>query len=191
MYKKCSSCKEEKLFSEFNKNKNRADGYHIQCKLCRKHYRKANQHRISKYGKNYYESNKDAITERTQSYYETNKNKIADRHKIYQEINKVVLNVYYKNYREVYKDKRAALQSKRRAIKLNASPNWLTRQDLEQIAELYEIAKAFKLYTGQEYHVDHIVPLQGENVCGLHVPWNLQVIPAKENLSKSNKLLDN
>lgn len=69
-------------------------------------------------------------------------------------------------------------------------PSWLTKEDFVQIRELYICAQMFKLYTGQEYHVDHIVPLQGENVCGLHVPWNLQVILAKENLSKSNTLID-
>jgi hypothetical protein len=73
-------------------------------------------------------------------------------------------------------------------MKSRAVPKWLTEDEYQQIKDFYEIARMFKLFTGQDYHVDHIVPLQGKNVCGLHVPWNLQVIPARENLSKSNKL---
>jgi hypothetical protein len=68
--------------------------------------------------------------------------------------------------------------AKYRAAKLSAIAPWA---DLDKIAEIYNNCP-------EGYHVDHIFPLQGENSCGLHVENNLQYLPAKDNLSKSNKL---
>ena len=77
----------------------------------------------------------------------------------------------------------------RRRKHRNATPPWLSRKQKSEIRQLYQIAMTMTQTTGEQYVVDHIIPLQGETVCGLHVPWNLRVITQEENLKKSNKLL--
>jgi 5-methylcytosine-specific restriction endonuclease McrA len=68
---------------------------------------------------------------------------------------------------------------------MSATPPWISQRDLLPI---YQEAARLTAETGVLHHVDHIVPLRGENVSGLHVPWNLQAIPAIENLKKGNRL---
>ena len=84
-------------------------------------------------------------------------------------------------------EKRHADVAKRRAIKLKRTPVWLDVTQKAEIDFTYQFCSALRLI-GMDYHVDHIVPLQGKEVSGLHVPWNLQVIHAKDNLRKANHL---
>lgn len=74
----------------------------------------------------------------------------------------------------------------RRKRSKKATPKWLTQEQKQQIVDTYEHMRDCRAVTGEDYHVDHIVPLRGEGICGLHVPWNLQVLPAYVNLAKSN-----
>jgi hypothetical protein len=94
-----------------------------------------------------------------------------------------------KNWKLNNKGHNLAINAKRRAAKNNRTPAWLTAVQLETITKLYEHAVWLSEVTGIKWHVDHILPLQGKDVCGLHIPENLQVIPAKENLSKGRKRL--
>jgi 5-methylcytosine-specific restriction endonuclease McrA len=71
-----------------------------------------------------------------------------------------------------------------------ATPRWLTPAERLQMRDLYVQARKLTELTRERYVVDHIVPLRGESVCGLHVPWNLRVITQEENLKKSNKHVD-
>jgi hypothetical protein len=80
--------------------------------------------------------------------------------------------------------KQPVYAARRRATRLQAMPVWANEFF---IAEAYHLAKLRTKATGLEWHVDHIVPLQSKKVCGLHVEFNLQVIPAKVNASKSNR----
>jgi len=76
---------------------------------------------------------------------------------------------------------------RRHATKLKATPPWLTQEQLDEMRSMHAHANDCYAVSGQVYHVDHIVPLQGKNVSGLHVPWNLQVLPADLNIAKHNK----
>ena len=83
------------------------------------------------------------------------------------------------------RDALRAAYARRRAVKLNACPPWA---DMDAIKAIYAKAKALTEKTGIVHHVDHIIPLQGEMICGLHVHQNLQVLTAFENQSKGNRL---
>ncbi len=83
-------------------------------------------------------------------------------------------------------DKSAAFTAKRKAALLQACPPWVNLKDIEVF---YKRARELTLSTGTEHEVDHIHPLQGENICGLHVPWNLQILTKSENCSKKNKFI--
>lgn len=96
--------------------------------------------------------------------------------------------------RSDYKDRNVdvvrADTSVRKRRHRDATPSWLLKTERLQMRELYVQARKLTAVTGERYVVDHIVPLRGESVCGLHVPWNLRVITQDENLRKSNKLVD-
>jgi hypothetical protein len=81
----------------------------------------------------------------------------------------------------------AAAAAKHRAIKLNRTPSWVTSDDLWIINEAHKLAAMRTKIIGIKFHVDHIIPLQGKLVSGLHVPSNIQVISGSLNVSKHNK----
>jgi hypothetical protein len=121
-------------------------------------------------GKRYYERNKDLV-----------KAKAAARPNEEKRMHK---GNYKRENPEVYK----VLCNARRRRHREATPTWLTTEQKEDIKQLYISAQKITKLTGVRYEVDHIIPLVNENVCGLHVPWNLQVIPKIDNLKKANKI---
>lgn len=203
--KTCTRCKTEKPFDDFYKNRAQKDGLSNWCRGCNKgyqnRYNQDNKEKIAKHCKQYYrnnkehrlecmkehyQANKEQKLEYQKQYYLGNKEKIVKRRKQYYLDNKEKKVEYNKQH---YRDNKAyyyAHNAKRRAAKLEATPNWLTKEDWWYINEMYYLAKKRSERSGFKWHVDHIIPLQGKTVCGLHIPWNLQLLPAEENLSKYN-----
>lgn len=142
-------------------------------------YRLKNIQTIKQKKEIYRKTNKEKI----KNYYEINKNKFIMQNRIWKENNKEKI----KEYEEKNKDKKVANKAKRRAAQIQRTPCWLTNKCLKKIETIYAKAKKLEEKTGIKHHVDHIIPLQGKLVSGLHVPENLRVVTAKENLSKSNQ----
>lgn len=120
----------------------------------------------------YYERNKETVVARAQSRTIASKNAYKKKHK--------------QENPEYYK----ALTNARRRRFRQATPKWLSAEQKLEIRLKYRLAIELSRRLGVPHAVDHIVPLQGEEVCGLHVPWNMEVITQEENLKKSNKLVD-
>jgi 5-methylcytosine-specific restriction endonuclease McrA len=122
-------------------------------------------------GRKYYEKNREAVIARASARPAQEKRK----------------------NRADYKDRNIdvvrADTSMRKRRHREATPAWLTKEERLIMRELYIQARKLTVIAKERYVVDHIVPLRGETVCGLHVPWNLRVITQEENLLKSNKLL--
>lgn len=110
----------------------------------------------------------------------------------------------YKKYREKHKEIRAKnnkewklnnrekcteVENRRRAKKLNATPSWLTEKHIKEIQNIYKECAKIAKETGIKHNVDHIIPLQGVNVSGMHVPWNLQILTAENNSKKGNRII--
>ncbi len=160
--KQCSNCLVEQSVENFHKS---FSGYRSWCKSCRKLE-----------SRSYRERNKEKLNAKDRAYYHENKERFFKR-----------VSEYFKSYQKANRAKYNALENRRRASKLNATPPWLTKEQLEEMEYMYLVSKDAYLLTGEEYEVDHIVPLQGKDICGLHVPWNLQVLTASSNRSKNNK----
>ena len=71
---------------------------------------------------------------------------------------------------------------------MQRTPAWLDEDDIWMMREAYKLARMRTKMFGFSWHVDHILPLQGKTVSGLHVPTNIQVIPWLDNVKKHNKV---
>jgi hypothetical protein len=154
-------------YGKLYREKNRAKAYQ---KV--KEWRAANPDKRAEQNKRYAKKHPDMLRDKTDRWKKANPEKFAE---------------FNKKSRLKNKARVLANKAKYRANKRNRTPIWVDKDHLWLIKEVYELAvlrtKMFKF----EWHVDHIVPLNGKLVSGLHVIENLQVIPGTENLLKNNK----
>jgi hypothetical protein len=170
--KKCSKCKEYKEASHFYSDKRAKSGLRCDCIACGKKAVEDNRHRVQLRRAAYRSENRELLRQKQKEYALRNREEVLRKKREYK-----------KNNRHMYiKD-----SAKRRASKLKATPSWLTEDHLKEIKEIYKDAQEIRWLNEEPLHVDHIVPLQGKNVSGLHVPWNLQILTASVNLKKGNQ----
>lgn len=210
--KKCSKCGIEKSFENYHKHSEGKYGLRPDCRDCchlrkKEHYhknkekyavanklkRETNPEYYREYSKEYQKSHSVELKAKSKSYREKNKEAIRERNRLKysnEEYRQGRLAYHKEWYSKNYESRKAnyvAGWNKRHAQQLKATPIWA---DNKAILQLYKDREHISKETGIIHHVDHIIPLQGKMACGLHVPDNLRIVPASENLKKSNKLIE-
>jgi hypothetical protein len=154
------------------------------------------------YQKAYAQKNRIKAYERIKEWRAANPEKWKEQNKKYAKKHKEVLSAKSLRWKKANPERAAevsrktrlknkarvlATKAKYRASKRNKTPIWVDKEHLWLIKQAYELAIIRTKQFGFLWHVDHIIPLNGVNVSGLHVIENMQVIPAAENLLKNNK----
>ena len=177
MLKVCRKCNIEKPLKDFYKRQDLPDGHQYMCKYCtkieNKQYVQKNMEKIRKGNRAYYTTNKKKVLEQKGKYYLKNKENIRKKQNEYKRSNRGKFN---------------AIAAMEYTKKKDATPKWLTKEMKEEIKEWYILAKELRWLSEEDFHVDHIIPIKGKSVCGLHVPWNLQLLSKSDNLRKSNRM---
>lgn len=184
--KKCNTCQEIKELTNFHFRKD-TNKYRNDCKFCsnnncKKNYysniktSKEKYNKLLESNKIWYNNNVEKAKKISNTWQKNNLDKVKAKKIRYRNNpkNQKTEKEYYLNNKKDYN----ARTAKRRAKQLKATPAWANENTIK---EIYRNCPP-------GYHVDHIIPLQGKNVSGLHIAINLQYLPAHENLSKSNKI---
>jgi hypothetical protein len=206
--KTCTKCKIEKSKEEFGSRKDAEDGLKSNCRTCcnisvknsqlknpkkliarQARWYTENVEKVKSYSARFYLENKDKKIKQSREWHKNNPDKVKTKIKKWGLKNKDHLKDYNHNYGQQNPDKICARAAKRRASKIQATPPWVSTEEFEQIKELYKEAKRLESLDGIKRHVDHIIPLQGSTVSGLHILINLQILTETENLNKNNKLI--
>jgi hypothetical protein len=147
-------------------------------RAAQKRYAEKHKDKVSSAIKKWNSENKEKMLEAAKRHYEKIKNNDE-----FKKLNALKVREWAsKNPHKVLEQ-----SARKRATKLKRIPCWLTDSDFKEIKQIYLNAKEQSDKEGKKYHVDHIIPLRGKYVSGLHVPSNLRILLAEENLVKSNK----
>lgn len=187
--KTCSKCGETKPLEAFAVRKDSADGYRGKCRECHREHKRAYEASraeiTSIYMKEYRNAHKERIAAQKKAWVERNRDHVRQLERGYAVTNAANKTIARKKWVEANPDKDRAAKAANRADRIMRVPVWADR---ERIKTYYNVCAFFNEINGYaKYHVDHILPLNGKKVSGLHVHNNLQVIPAKDNLRKGNR----
>lgn len=202
----CIKCGESKPNEAFNKSQRKRNGLHSWCRLCvseynkkcasdnpekfaakRKAYYQANKEKVIASINKYLENNREYIFAKRKEWYYANHEQQKEARREWRKANHEKMQAYKKKYAKNNPHQNRHNVSMRRAAKIQRTPCWLTEDDKVLIQRKYALAHKKTKNTGEKWVVDHILPLRGELVSGLHVPANLRVIKHTTNSRKSNK----
>ena len=139
------------------------------------------------YHKAYYEANKARIAAVKRAYRAANKEKIIANKRVAYLATREANLAQKREYRQANKGKINFLCSMRKKVVKQRTPIWLSPFDRLKIKCYYSVAAMLARNNKEPWHVDHIIPLQGKLVSGLHVPNNLQFLRGVDNVRKKNK----